>query len=291
MVSSYLNVPEGLGVTSVLAGDATLDEAMTAIDDGRVNVLGSGPIPGNPSELLGSARMTAMLAELTATHDVVIVDAPPVLPVADALVLVGDIDAVVLVTKVGETTRERLKQATEAVLRVHGNLVGIVPNAVVQREDSAYSYAYRYRSRKGTDSLTLYTKKARKPQIEVPSADLAPAPTRTAADHDAYPSAHPVRSAEEAPPVRPEPVITPEPVSAPEPVIEPRPEPLPEPEPPVGRRRGVRRRSTPTRPGQAGQATASSNGSSTPDDKQREIAARIQAAFAAATNPDAPSRS
>jgi hypothetical protein len=117
--------------------------------------------------------MSAMLDELRATHDIVIVDAPPVLPVADALVLVGEVDAVVLVTKVGETTRERLKQAAEAILQVRGNLVGIVPNAVVQREDSAYAYAYRNRSRSGVDSLTLYTKQARTPEIDVPSEALS----------------------------------------------------------------------------------------------------------------------
>ena len=174
MVSSYLDVKEGLGVTSVLAGDTTLEQAMTTIDDGRIDVLGSGPIPSNPSELLGSARMTAMLAELAAGHDVVIIDAPPVLPVADALVLVSEVDAVVLVAKVGETTRDRLKQASDAVLQVHGNLVGIVPNSVVQREDSAYAYAYRSRTRKGVDSLTLYTKRARTPEIDVSTDEFAP---------------------------------------------------------------------------------------------------------------------
>jgi hypothetical protein len=92
--------------------------------------------------------------------------ASPVLPVADALVLAGELEAVVIVTRVGDTTRERLKQAADAVLQVKGNLVGIVPNAVVQREDSAYAYAYRYRSRKGSGPPMLTTQ-ARAPEIEV----------------------------------------------------------------------------------------------------------------------------
>jgi capsular exopolysaccharide synthesis family protein len=276
MVSDYLEVEEGLGVTSVLSGDVTLEQAMTTIDNGRINVLGSGPIPGNPSELLGSARMTAMLEELGATHDVVIVDAPPVLPVADALVLVDAVDAVVLVTKVGETTRERLKQASDAVLQVQGNLVGVVPNAVVQREDSAYAYAYRNRTRKGVDSLTLYTKRARTPEIDVPPEDFAPpADAYPAADESPAPDPA-VKPAKPAKPAEPaEPTVgskTTEPVAKPAAaVVRPKPTPVARPKPDV--------KPEPLPP---------ESGS---EDKKREIAARIQAAFAAASNPDARPRS
>jgi capsular exopolysaccharide synthesis family protein len=243
MVSTYLDVDEPLGLTSVIAGDVTLERAMTSIDDGRIDVLGSGPIPSNPSELLGSVRMSALLAELGASHDIVIVDAPPVLPVADALVLAGEMDAVVLVTKVGETTRERLKQAADAVLQVRGNLVGIVPNAVVQREDSAYAYAYRHRSRKGTDSLTLYTKQARTPEIDVPTDEFI--------DHHHEPAA-------------------------------------PAPVAPVTRTPALKR---PAKPKAAAVSDAADDDAAlSPDDKQRQIAERIQAAFAAASGPDASSR-
>jgi hypothetical protein len=160
-----------------------------------------------------------------------------VLPVADALVLAGEMDAVVLVTKVGETTRERLKQAADAVLQVRGNLVGIVPNAVVQREDSAYAYAYRHRSRKGTDSLTLYTKQARTPEIDVPSDEFV--------DHTS-------------------------PVA------------------PVAHVAAVTRTPEYKRPLKA---VPDPDAELSPDDKQRQIAERIQAAFAAASGPDATSGS
>jgi capsular exopolysaccharide synthesis family protein len=246
MVSTYLDVDEPLGLTSVIAGDVTLEQAMTTIDEGRIDVLSSGPIPSNPSELLGSVRMSALLAELGSTHDIVIVDAPPVLPVADALVLAGEIDAVVLVTKVGETTRERLKQAAEAVLQVRGNLVGIVPNAVVQREDSAYAYAYRHRPRKGADSLTLYTKQARTPEIDVSTDEFVD---------------------REPPSVAADPVVT-----APEPVA------------------AAKRRAAPKTAAAATKADAADDAALSPEDKQRQIAERIQAAFAAASGPDAASR-
>jgi polysaccharide biosynthesis transport protein len=263
MVSTYLDITESLGLTSVIAGEATLAEAMTAIDEGRVDVLGSGPIPSNPSELLGSVRMSAMLEELRATHDIVIVDAPPVLPVADALVLVGEVDAVVLVTKVGETTRERLKQAAEAILQVRGNLVGIVPNAVVQREDSAYAYAYRNRSRATVDSLTLYTKQARTPEIDVPSEGLA---EHVAVEDAAEPALPAVRKP------RPRAAAKPKPKTSPKPKASPKPR-------------------TSTRPAIARVRPPAAGTGQSEDDKQHEIATRIAAALeAAASEPDATTR-
>jgi Mrp family chromosome partitioning ATPase len=174
-----LDPPHGL--TSILSGGATCDESIAAYTPGEIDVITSGPIPANPSELLGSQRMVDLVQELQDRYDVVIIDAPPVLPVADALVLAVHVEAVVLVAKVGDTTRDRLRRAKDALLKVNANLVGVVPNAVVQSEDSAYAYAYRYRTRGNPDTLELYTKQARKPELEVPAEQLEPAGgTRTA---------------------------------------------------------------------------------------------------------------
>jgi capsular exopolysaccharide synthesis family protein len=175
MVNDYLGLPATQGLTSILAGSASLPDVVQRYADTRVDVIASGPIPANPSELLGSERMTFLLDELQRRYDVVIVDAPPVLPVADALVIAVHTEAVVLVAKVGDTTVDRLRRAKDAVLKVNGNLVGVVPNAVVQREDSAYAYAYRYRSRKDHDSLKLYTKQARTPDFDELPEGIRPA--------------------------------------------------------------------------------------------------------------------
>ena len=166
MVGENLDLDSSRGLTSVLTGDLSFRDAVQRFQDTSVDVITSGPIPANPSELLGSNVMAGLLQELRANYDVILVDAPPVLPVVDGLVVAVLVDAVVLVANVGETTRDRLKRSRDAVLRVSGNLVGVVPNNVVQREDSAYAYAYRYKSRKGVDSLRLYTKQARLPEID-----------------------------------------------------------------------------------------------------------------------------
>jgi len=175
MVADCLGLDSRIGLTNVLAGAATLQDVAQRYGDTRVDVIACGPIPANPSELLGSERMTYLLDELQHRYDVVIIDAPPVLPVADALVVAVHVEAVVLVAKVGDTTVDRLRRAKDAILKVQGNLVGVVPNAVVQREDSAYAYAYRYRSRKDQDSLKLYTKQARTPEFDELPDEIRPA--------------------------------------------------------------------------------------------------------------------
>lgn len=164
-VGAYLEIATDVGLTNILTHQATLQTVRQPFRGTGVDVITSGPIPPNPSELLGSSVMSDLLYEADKLYDIVVVDAPPVLPVADALVLAVFVEAVVLVAKVGDTTRDRLRRSKDAVLKVNGNLVGVVPNAVIQREDSAYAYAYRYKN-KGCDSLELYTKQARLPEID-----------------------------------------------------------------------------------------------------------------------------
>ena len=165
MMAEYLEVETGLGLTSYLLGLASVPDILRPYADSGVDVITSGPIPSNPSELLGSLGMVQLLYELEATYDTVIVDVPPVLPVADGLVIGALVQGVILVARVGDTTRDRLRRSKEAVLKANQNLLGVVPNHVVQREDSAYAYAYRAKS-KGADSLKLYTKQARLPEVD-----------------------------------------------------------------------------------------------------------------------------
>jgi capsular exopolysaccharide synthesis family protein len=166
MIGEYLGLSGETGLTNWLVGGSDFEQIVQPLGDTGVDVITSGPIPANPSELLGSSRMSALLSLGEERYDIVIADAPPVLPVADGLVLAVHMRSVILVAKVGETTRDRLRRSRDAVLKVGGNLVGVVPNAVVQKEDSAYAYAYRYRSRGGADSLHLYTRQARMPEID-----------------------------------------------------------------------------------------------------------------------------
>lgn len=148
MVHTYLETPDHRGLVDVLAGTVELGEALQFSEVGRVDVLVSGPVPTNPNELLGSETMLRTIRQLESDYDLVVIDTPPVLPVADALSIAVHVDAVVIVARLGQTTRDRLRRTKEALANVRANVVGVVPNGAIEREDSAYYYAYRYRSRR-----------------------------------------------------------------------------------------------------------------------------------------------
>ena len=144
MVAKYLNVSPTSGLTDVLTGRKTLDEALYPLPGERVSVLSSGPIPDIPSELVGSAAMVELIEELEQRFDLVIIDTPPALMVTDALLVGVNVGGIVLVTRMGETTKAGLRKAVASVERVRGTLLGIVANAATEPEDSAYGYGYGY---------------------------------------------------------------------------------------------------------------------------------------------------
>lgn len=129
-----------------------------AVGESTLQVLASGTIPGNPSEMLGSSRMRAVLAELQASADVVIIDSAPVLPVTDSVVLAGLVDAVVLVTEAHHTSRRELASAVETLNRVGAPLVGLVLNRL-EAKRSPYGYGYGYGKTYGAETTTPETTK------------------------------------------------------------------------------------------------------------------------------------
>jgi len=147
MVQTYLQLATHPGLVHVLTGTVSLAEALQSADIGSFDVLTAGPMPPNPNELIGSASMRETLRQLKSAYDLVIVDTAPILPVADTLHLSLMVGGVIIVARIGETTRERLRRTKEALERVHANIIGVVPNGVIQREDSAYFYAYTYADR------------------------------------------------------------------------------------------------------------------------------------------------
>lgn len=138
-----------VGVTSVVIRTATLDEALQEWEP-RLQVLPTGPLPPNPSEILGSQRMADLLAELASRVDVVLIDVPPVLPVTDAVVLSPNVDAVIVVARHGQTNRHAAEEARRRLDAVGARVVGAVLNAVPSRESRGYyaSYYYSYEAAK-----------------------------------------------------------------------------------------------------------------------------------------------
>ncbi|TAK70422.1 MAG: polysaccharide biosynthesis tyrosine autokinase [Actinomycetota bacterium] len=143
-VTSYLGIDNAIGLTNVLAGQLSLDSALVSWNRGLLHVLPSGPVPPNPSELLGTRHMKAVLAELRARFDLVIIDAAPVLPVTDAAVLTSLADGSLLVVRHGKTTRDQVTQALAALGLVGGRVLGTVLNFVPTKRSGGYGYGYGY---------------------------------------------------------------------------------------------------------------------------------------------------
>jgi capsular exopolysaccharide synthesis family protein len=107
-------------------------------------LLPSGPTPPNPAELLGSSRMSSLLADWATSADVVVLDTPPLLAVTDAAVLAARSDGVILVAAVNETKRDALKQSVEILEGTGARLLGVVANKVQRLGENAYYYGSYY---------------------------------------------------------------------------------------------------------------------------------------------------
>jgi capsular exopolysaccharide synthesis family protein len=104
-----------VGLTSVLTGHVSLDQAIRPWGVDMFDVLPSGPIPLNPSELLASGRMRDVLSDLAERYEFVLIDAPPLLPVTDAAVLGAQCDGALLTVRYGRTTRRQVKAAVSVL--------------------------------------------------------------------------------------------------------------------------------------------------------------------------------
>jgi succinoglycan biosynthesis transport protein ExoP len=155
-VTRYMGLISGAGLTNVLVGTAALHEVAQPWGDGKLTVLGAGPMPPNPSEMLGSAQMRGLLDELRETHDFVVIDAPPLLPVTDAAVLTVLSDGCLLATRYGATRREELAEAAATLQRIDATLLGVVLNRVPQSTGAArgYGYGYSYQADPGRETTS-----------------------------------------------------------------------------------------------------------------------------------------
>jgi len=146
-IHEFFGLDNSVGLTSVLLGKVQLVEAMQPVPcQPRLALLASGPLPPNPSELLASARVAEVIAQLRQRADIVILDCPPLLPVSDSLVVSSRADATLLVSVAGRTTRKDLARAIELLRQVDAPVAGAVLNGVSESGAYGYGYGYGYRS-------------------------------------------------------------------------------------------------------------------------------------------------
>jgi capsular exopolysaccharide synthesis family protein len=170
-LAQRLGLSGSVGLTDVLSGRADLQGAMQRWADG-VDVLVCGPVPHDPSELLSSAAMGRVFDRLRDSYDVVLIDAPPLGPVADAAVLAKRSDGAVLLCRAGATGRESVRTSVEALAAVGARLFGAVLTMTPARRRD------RYRSSspaaQATDLIPpSNVAPASRPAAQVPSAPRA----------------------------------------------------------------------------------------------------------------------
>ena len=129
-IHSIFGIKNNVGLTSAMVDTSLANLPAQDVGIPNLSVLTSGPLPPNPSELLGSQRMQELMAKLRESADYVLFDSPPVLAVTDAAVLASKLDGVLLVINAGHTKREMAKKAKAALDKVNANIVGVVLNNV-----------------------------------------------------------------------------------------------------------------------------------------------------------------
>ena len=129
----------------ILMGEMGFDEALKLPGLDNLSILTSGSLPSLPSELLSSSDTAALLEKLKERFDLILIDSPPVLAVADATILSSRVDAVILVYRVGKTARSALARAKTQLVDSGAQVKGVVLNNISPELEMRYGYHYHYK--------------------------------------------------------------------------------------------------------------------------------------------------
>lgn len=145
-LARYAELKSDVGLSTYLTGAAELKEVVFQTGHDNLYMLPSGPIPVDPSGLIGSHRMQKLMSEVTQRFDVVLIDSPPVLGVSDASLLVSRADATLLVLQPRKMPLKALLRAKTLIQNAGGQLMGLVMNNVDISGDTQYQYYTTYYS-------------------------------------------------------------------------------------------------------------------------------------------------
>ncbi len=148
-------VPQEGGLSNVLVDEAE-DVCLKQIEATKVKILTSGNLPPNPAEMLGSSRMVSLLEDLREQSDIVLIDCPPVLPVADATILASHVDGVLMVLRANQTHVQSAIEAVEGLRKVGVNIVGAILNGVPKGR-GYYYYSHEEKNRVNRGSKKILT--------------------------------------------------------------------------------------------------------------------------------------
>lgn len=142
MVAETLGLETSVGLTTMLVGAITFDEARLPWGESSFWVLPAGEVPPNPAELLASARMSELLVELRAEFDIMIVDTAPLLSVSDATIIAQYVDTTIVVADVTKVGGAQLSRSLAALDRTRAQVAGILLSRVKRQKSDDYNYHY-----------------------------------------------------------------------------------------------------------------------------------------------------
>ncbi|MCA9566074.1 MAG: CpsD/CapB family tyrosine-protein kinase, partial [Myxococcales bacterium] len=132
-----------LGMSNLILGENTYEEAIQRTVVPNLDLLPCGPIPPNPTELMHTERFRTVIKELRSRYDRVIFDSPPVIAVADSMILGNFVDGVLFVIRSGQTNKEVVRRAKMNLEGINAPILGAILNDL-DLEDRAYRYHYYY---------------------------------------------------------------------------------------------------------------------------------------------------
>lgn len=140
-INATFSIQNPVGLTNFLTEkNLNINDAIYRTSIKNLYVMPSGPIPPNPSELIGSKKMSRVVEALDSAFDLVIYDAPPVLSVTDAQILSTKVDGTILVVRENKTEKFLVKQAVRLIQHVNGEILGVVLNDVRGEGSGYYGY-------------------------------------------------------------------------------------------------------------------------------------------------------
>jgi succinoglycan biosynthesis transport protein ExoP len=139
-VADYMGIEGGAGLTDVLVGRADIDDVLQKWGTHDLHVLPAGRIPPNPSELLGSVAMVRLIEVLESKYDLVLFDAPPLLPVTDAAILSIHTGGALVMVAAGKTHKGQLKGSISALKNVGSKVAGVILTMTPTKGPDAYGY-------------------------------------------------------------------------------------------------------------------------------------------------------
>ena len=165
-----LHVSNTVGITDHLLKQIPLDEVIQKTQVPTMDFISSGKLPSSSMSILGSGALKSCIQELKRRYDFVFFDSPPLLGVSDASILASEMDMVLQVVQYRRYPQPMTLRAKQMILKVGGNLVGIVLNNINMSQDESYYYYsgyYEYQSQQKTPTVVEVADAAKSAKVEI----------------------------------------------------------------------------------------------------------------------------